>query len=85
MSRIKDPELRRVWIKRILDHDGRKDDEGGIERWYKLTDGLDMDRDYVKSTKGIFPATRFSVDAYVFRARHARMFHVQFFIWEDDP
>ena len=65
MSRIKDPELRRVWIKRILDHDGRKDDEGGIERWYKLTDGLDMDRDYVKSTKGILPATRFSVDAYV--------------------
>ena len=65
MSRIKDPELRRVWIKRILDHDGRKDDEGGIERWYKLTDGLDMDREYVKSTKGILPATRFSVDAYV--------------------
>ena len=32
----------------------RKDDEGGIERWYKLTDGLDMDREYVKSTKGIF-------------------------------
>ena len=65
MSRIKDPELRRVWIKRILDHDGRKDDEGGIERWYKLTDGLDIDRNYVKSTEGILPATRFAVDAYV--------------------
>ena len=65
MSRIKDPELRRVWVKRILDHDGRKDDEGGIERWYKLTDGLDLNRDYVKSTQGILPATRFAVDAYV--------------------
>ncbi|MDC3091358.1 pyrroloquinoline-quinone synthase PqqC [Rickettsiales bacterium] len=65
MSRIKDPELRRKWIHRILDHDGRKDDEGGIERWYKLTDGLDLDRDYVKSTDGILPATRFAVDAYV--------------------
>ena len=64
MSRIKDPDLRRVWIKRILDHDGRKDDEG-IERWYKLTDGLNLDRDYVKSTQGILPATRFAVDAYV--------------------
>ena len=52
MSRIKDPELRRVWVKRILDHDGRKDDEGGIERWYKLTDGLDLNRNYVKSTEG---------------------------------
>ena len=65
MSRIKDPELRRVWVKRILDHDGRKDDEGGIERWYKLTDGLDLNREYVKSTQGILPATRFAVDAYV--------------------
>ena len=65
MSRINDPDLRRVWIKRILDHDGRKDDEGGIERWYKLTDGLDLDRSYVKSTDGILPATRFAVDSYV--------------------
>ena len=65
MSRIKDPDLRRKWIHRILDHDGRKDDEGGIERWYKLTDGLGINRDYVKSTDGILPATRFAVDAYV--------------------
>ena len=65
MSRIKDPSLRRIWIKRILDHDGRKGDEGGIERWYKLTDGLGLDRDYVKSTKGVLPATKFAVDAYV--------------------
>ena len=65
MSRINDPELRRVWIKRILDHDGRKNDEGGIERWYRLTDGLGLDREYVKSTEGILPATKFAVDAYV--------------------
>ena len=65
MSRIKEPNLRRVWIKRILDHDGRQNDEGGIERWYKLTDGLGLNRDYVKSTDGILPATRFAVDAYV--------------------
>ena len=65
MSRITDPSLRRVWIKRILDHDGRKGDEGGIERWYKLTDGLSLDRDYVKSTNGVLPATKFAVDAYV--------------------
>ena len=65
MSRIKEPELRRKWIHRILDHDGRKNDEGGIERWYKLTDGLDLNREYVKSTDGILPATKFAVDAYV--------------------
>ena len=65
MSRIKNPELRRKWIHRILDHDGRRNDEGGIERWYKLTDGLGLDREYVKSTDGVLPATKFAVDCYV--------------------
>ena len=65
MSRMKDPELRRIWRKRILDHDGEDADSGGIERWYKLTDGLGLDREYVKSTDGILSTTRFAVDAYV--------------------
>jgi len=66
MSRMRDPKLRRIWRKRILDHDGRDDkDTGGIERWLLLTDSLGLDRDYVKSTEGILPITRFAVDAYV--------------------
>ena len=32
---------------------------------FKLTDGLRLDRDYVVSTRGLLPATRFAVDAYV--------------------
>ncbi len=39
--------------------------EGGIARWLQLTDGLGLDRDYVASARGILPATRFAVDAYV--------------------
>lgn len=65
MSRLPDPELRREWRHRLEDHDGGEGVEGGIERWFKLTDGLGLDREYVKSTKGILPATRFAVDAYV--------------------
>ena len=84
MSRMRDPELRRIWRKRILDHDGsgvatsgessdkeyfkqklNTKDEGGIERWLLLTDSLGLDRDYVKSTEGILPITRFAVDAYI--------------------
>ena len=65
MSRMKDPELRRIWRKRILDHDGENKDTGGIERWYKLTDGLGLNREYVQSTDGILSTTRFAVDAYV--------------------
>ena len=65
MSRMEDQELRKVWIRRVLDHDGESGDPGGLDRWFKLTDGLGLDREYVLSTKGILPGTRFAVDAYV--------------------
>ena len=65
MSRALDRELRREWIHRIHDHDGVGEEEGGIERWLVLTDGLDLDREYVVSMEGALPATRFAVEAYV--------------------
>jgi pyrroloquinoline-quinone synthase len=65
LSRAFDRELRREWIHRILDHDGRGEEEGGIERWLVLTDALDLDRAYVVSMEGALPATRFAVEAYV--------------------
>jgi coenzyme PQQ biosynthesis protein C len=65
MARMMDPELRRAWRQRVVDHDGEQAGDGGIERWLKLTDGLGLPRSYVASTEGILPATRFAVDAYV--------------------
>jgi len=67
MARLTDRELRREWRHRLEDHDGWADgpETGGIERWLKLTEGLGLDRDYVISARGILPATRFAVDAYV--------------------
>ena len=65
ISRLHDRELRREWLHRVLDHDGYGDEEGGIERWLVLTDGLGLDRDYVISMKGALPATRFAVESYV--------------------
>jgi coenzyme PQQ biosynthesis protein C len=54
LARTEDPELRRVWRQRIIDHDGNGPKEGGIERWLALTDALGLDRDYVASCQG-FP------------------------------
>jgi pyrroloquinoline quinone biosynthesis protein D len=65
LARLEDPALRRAWRQRIIDHDGEREGEGGIERWLKLTDGLGLERDYVSSTRGLLPATRFAVQAYV--------------------
>jgi coenzyme PQQ biosynthesis protein C len=65
LARMDDPAMRRAWRQRIIDHDGERAGEGGIERWLKLTQGLGLDRAYVISTAGLLPATRFAVQAYV--------------------
>jgi pyrroloquinoline quinone biosynthesis protein D len=65
LARMPDPAMRRLWRQRIVDHDGLREGDGGIERWLLLTDGLGLERAYVVSTAGLLPATRFAVDAYV--------------------
>ena len=65
IGRMVDPELRRSWRQRLIDHDGDGPGQGGIERWLRLTDGLGLDRAFVVSTAGVLPATRFAVEAYV--------------------
>jgi pyrroloquinoline-quinone synthase len=65
IARCEDPELRRLWRRRLADHDGDERGEGGIERWLRLTDALGLKRAQVAACEGILPATRFAVDAYV--------------------
>ena len=65
IARCDDPAIRRAWRSRLVDHDGETENDGGIARWLTLTDALGLDRGYVTSLKGLLPATRFAVDAYV--------------------
>lgn len=65
IARCEDAAVRREWRHRLVDHDGEAEGEGGIARWLKLTDGLGLDREYVTSLRGLLPATRFAVEAYV--------------------
>lgn len=65
IGRATDLALRREWIGRIIDHDGRKPGEGGTERWLRLAEGVGLDRSYVESCAGVLPATRFACDAYL--------------------
>src|SRR6516162_7151282 len=65
-------EVRRVWVQRILDHDGFGDDPGGIENWLRLGEGVGLTREVLESKSLLLPATRFAVDAYVnFVATHS--------------
>lgn len=65
LARCEDPDLRRIWRRRIADHDGGVDEGGGLRRWLALARAVGLDPAYVASTRGVLPATRFAVDAYV--------------------
>ena len=65
LARMTDATLRRNWRQRLIDHDGEQQGDGGIERWLRLTESLDLPREYVISSRGLLPATRFAVEAYV--------------------
>ncbi|MEN3275023.1 MAG: pyrroloquinoline-quinone synthase [Massilia sp.] len=66
-----DRDTRRKWVRRILDHDGWEDNEGGIEAWVRLGEAVGLERDALWSQRHVVPGVRFAVDAYVNFARHA--------------
>jgi pyrroloquinoline-quinone synthase len=62
-------EVRRVWLHRIVDHDGTQEDEGGIGAWLRLGEACGLSREQLLSGRRVIPGVRFAVDAYVHFAR----------------
>ena len=62
-------EHRRVWISRIVDHDGEGPGLGGTASWLALAAAVGLDVEYVRSERGVAAGTRFAADAYVTFAR----------------
>jgi len=71
LANCPDRAIRREWIQRILDHDGRTGDEGGIEAWLRLGEAVGLARAEVLDLRHVLPGVRFAVDAYVALARTA--------------
>jgi pyrroloquinoline-quinone synthase len=65
LSKSEDPAFRRAWIRRIVDHDGAKDGEGGLAQWLRLAAGVGLDVGEVRSLARVEPGVRFACDAYV--------------------
>lgn len=65
LSRCPEREVRRIWIRRILDHDGGSGDEGGIEAWLRLAEAVGLTREEVVDLRHVLPGVRFAVDAYL--------------------
>src|SRR5579872_3205696 len=62
-------EVRRLWLHRIIDHDGAREDEGGIGAWLRLGEACGLSRAGMLGGQQVIPAVRFAVDAYVNFAR----------------
>jgi pyrroloquinoline-quinone synthase len=65
LSKSDDPAFRRAWIRRIGDHDGTKEGEGGLAEWLLLSRAVGLDEGLVRSCARVLPAVRYACDAYV--------------------
>ncbi len=65
VSKSEDPAFRRAWIRRLGDHDGAGDGEGGLFEWIVLARALGLDDGEVRSLRRVLPAVRFACDSYV--------------------
>ena len=69
LANMSDRTHRRLWIERILDHDGYGDYQGsaagGMEAWTRLGEAVGIAREELWSLQGVAPAVRFACDAYV--------------------
>jgi pyrroloquinoline-quinone synthase len=71
MANCPDRDTRRLWLQRILDHDGYDGAEGGIEAWVRLGEACGLSRETLWSQDMVLPGVRFAVDAYVNFVRSA--------------
>lgn len=69
LANCPDVQVRRRWVRRVLDHDGTTGEEGGIEAWLRLAEAVGLTRDEVRDERHLVPGVRFAVDAYVTFAR----------------
>jgi pyrroloquinoline-quinone synthase len=65
LAKLPAPELRRMWIRRIHDHDGTTAGDGGIERWLRLGEAAGLERARLLSGEEVLPGVRLAVEGYV--------------------
>ena len=65
LSNCSERTIRREWIGRVIDHDGRKDAEGGIEAWLRLGEAVGLSRAELVEERYVLPGVRYAVDAYI--------------------
>jgi pyrroloquinoline-quinone synthase len=65
ISNCPDPDVRREWMQRIVDHDGVQPGTGGIEMWIRLGEALGVRREQMEDERHVLPGVRFAAESYV--------------------
>ena len=65
VAKLESSDERRMWLRRIQDHDGTAPGEGGIERWLRLGEAAGIDRGLLLAGQNVLPGVRFAVEGYV--------------------
>jgi pyrroloquinoline-quinone synthase len=65
LSNCPDPAVRRLWIQRIVDHDGTEPGSGGIELWIRLGEALGVPREEMEDERHVLPGVRMAAESYV--------------------
>jgi pyrroloquinoline-quinone synthase len=65
LSKSEDPRFRRIWLRRIQDHDGQHEGHGGLASWLELARGVGLDVEEVRDCRSVLPGVRLACDGYV--------------------
>jgi pyrroloquinoline-quinone synthase len=65
VAKLPTREDRRAWLQRIVDHDGLRGEEGGLESWLRLGEAVGISRVEMWDGTALLPGVRFAVDSYV--------------------
>ncbi|HET9464264.1 MAG TPA: pyrroloquinoline-quinone synthase PqqC [Gemmatimonadales bacterium] len=65
ISNCPDPEVRRQWMQRIIDHDGTAPGTGGIELWIQLGVAVGVPREEMEDERHVLPGVRMAAESYV--------------------
>ena len=71
LAKSEDAAFRRMWIRRIVDHDGAREGEGGLAQWHALAAAVGIERAALEDLSTTLPGVRFACDGYVELVRQA--------------
>lgn len=65
LTKLPDAADRQAWLRRITDHAGADEGQGGLEAWLRLGEAVGYTREEMRDDAGVLPGVRAAVDSYV--------------------